>query len=201
MYAESILVALVGFASTASAAYDPRALNGIQNLKPGVAVRQEGTACTASALSIAASIPTPTGELLSLLSSYAATADVTNPTQACEITAAIPSSLSSQYSSYDSAVSSWYDGESSNIADLISKCSSDPLAQTISSAIGDLNAYTASGCSGLTATGTQSVQSETGSASSVPSTTTPATAGVPKPTAAIAGAAAAAGFIGAVAML
>ncbi|KAK9420787.1 hypothetical protein SUNI508_00878 [Seiridium unicorne] len=197
-----LVVAVAGLTSTAVATYHPEALRGLQNIKPGVAVRQEGVKCTASLVSLAASVPTPSPELSSALQQYVSTAAVTNPTAVCAVTTAFPSSLSSQYSSYDSAVSSWYNKESSDIDALISSCSTESNVQTIASVVSLFSAYD-SVCASATSSG---ASSSTGSAtaptgSGATSSTSSSTAGAPKQTGMVAGAMAAAGFIGAVAML
>ncbi|KAI0130506.1 hypothetical protein BJ170DRAFT_316981 [Xylariales sp. AK1849] len=203
MMTKSLLAGLAGLASTA-AAFEPRALGSLQDIKPGVAIRQEGASCTVSAASILSSVPTPSADLSSYIVSYAATA--TDVTQACAVTSNLPSSLQSAFSSYDSQVSSWYSAEKSDIDALVSSCSTDPLAQTISSVTSLLNVYTASGCDALTGATTGTTKpTTTGTTKStttggIAASTSPSSAGA-KPTGVYAGAAAAAGFLGAVALM
>ncbi|CAJ2501409.1 Uu.00g042620.m01.CDS01 [Anthostomella pinea] len=233
MYAQAAL-AVLGLASTAAATYHPSQLNSLRDLnnKNGLAARQDDSdssssatgddgisdACTTSAYMVLASIPTPTGDLSAYLSSFVATADLSDVTDAasvlCDVTAGMPTSLSSAYSSYDMAASSWYSSNSADIQSLISSCAGDMGAE-LTMAVSAVESYTSSGCSGSVAAMTSGLtSSSTGSsktsgsgstggatATSSGASTSVETGAASRPTGLIAGAVAAAGFLGAAVML
>ncbi len=222
MISQALVVALAG---TAAATYSPHQLNGVRNLQAGdIAARQgpiEGhnssTECRESVFSIMNDIPTPTSDLVNYLQTFIATAHPTDPAALCAVTSSLPTSIASAYSSYDQAASSWYSEHSSEIAQLASSCGRDGSAQFLTEAITALESYTAAGCTGspptavanitsliptslATATGASNATiSQTGSSSSQTLSTSQAAAA--KPTGMVAGVMAAAGFIGAVAMI
>lgn len=200
-----LAAALAGLLSTARA--------NIMDLKPGVAARATGADCTSAALSILASLPTPTGELFSALSSYVVTADIADPTALCAASQALPASLTSQFTVWEGQVSSWYSSESSQISAVVSSCTSDPIVQTVAFATSELQAYAASGCSGLVGAGSTTTSTSTtggtatatvtkGTSTTGRSTgTAVSTAAATKPTGVLAGACAVAGFLGAVVIM
>lgn len=69
--------------------------------------------CASAVLSVVTSAPTPAPEYIS----WAATVSVTDP---CHFS--VPASLSSAFSSYESAAVSWYSAHSSELASALSKC-------------------------------------------------------------------------------
>lgn len=229
-YPSALLATAAALAGTAAAIYSPQQLNRVRSLDQGVPQRRQDDssnsafACQASAFSILGDIPTPTPPLLSYLLSFAATANPTDPAALCAATSALPTSLASAYSSYDEAASSWYVGHSGDIAQLASDCASDGVAQSLTQAITALESYTAGDCTGtapteaagltslipmINATATGATATTTGSSSgagsqgggSASEMSSVPQAGAARPTGVIAGAMAAAGFIGAVAMM
>ena len=121
--------------------------------------------CQSSILSIAESVPTPDAAL----SSYEATY---SPTDSCSYS--VPSSLSSDYSSYSSAVYSWYSANSDAMSSIISEC---PQYAAETSEVSECSATaTGTGSSDSSATGTASGSSETGSSSTGTSTGSSASA-------------------------
>ncbi|KAH8196069.1 hypothetical protein TruAng_009755 [Truncatella angustata] len=107
MLTTSYAIALCGLMSSALATYHPQALRGPHDIitEPGLVDRQTNAAgCIAFAVSLATSILSAIGELSGAIASIVATADLSNPTSICDATTAIPASLSSDYSSYESAV-------------------------------------------------------------------------------------------------
>ncbi|RYP03984.1 hypothetical protein DL764_004755 [Monosporascus ibericus] len=226
MYYRALLLLAAGTA----AAYRPDQLNGVRNLQqPGVQARQTGSIdeCTSSAFAIISSAPTANSDLVDYLETFAVTADLADPTVFCEITSALPTSLSSAYFSYDEAVSSWYSGQSSNIVEFVSNCAGEDMATSVTEIVSIFESYTADDCTGTlppeasdlsimveggglsplifpTADATVTdapaptgTSDETGSEQ----TTSIEQAAAARPTGVIAGAIAAAGFIGAVAMI
>lgn len=218
MLSNNFIITIYSLVPVAIAISDPKALAGLANIKPGLALRQYETAkCTASVVSIIDSIPTPTKPLADALSGVLATALAQTPSNVCNLTASIPTSLSSALSSYDSAISSWYNKESSDIAELITSCSGASAVKTISAAVSAWSAYTGVCQSGATNSTTTSstasplttatatngsssginTQVLTGTSSTTSSSTASAsTAGAPRPTGVEAGVMAAAGIIG-----
>ncbi|KAI1397375.1 hypothetical protein F4819DRAFT_86386 [Hypoxylon fuscum] len=196
----------LGLASTALATYSPEALKSLRDLSQGDVVRVEvrqaqSTAtttetagsleCTASALSIITDAPTPPSNLVSYFESFVSTADLSNPSVLCQITQNIPQSVSSDYSSYDQQASSWFSKHSSEIQDLASKCGDNENAASVSQVVSALDAYAGASCtSSLGSLGA----SATGAANGGSSVSTALAA---RPTGIIAGAVAAAGFLGA----
>ncbi|KAH9990387.1 hypothetical protein F4779DRAFT_258110 [Xylariaceae sp. FL0662B] len=215
MFAHTTLV--LGLASAALATYSPQHLQNLRDLhveRDVVEVRQatpsptasgtggSGIGCQLSAVSLLGSVPTPTGALQSYLQSAATvsgSAAVTNPTALCQVTASLPQSLSADYSSYDSAASSWYSQHVSDLSALASSCSNDlPVDPKTISAI--LSYATASNpCSGVATASPTSGDGASDAASS--STSSISVGGAARPTGIVAGAVAAAGFLGAAAML
>ncbi|KAK7752769.1 hypothetical protein SLS62_005321 [Diatrype stigma] len=188
-------------------------------------------ACQESVFAILGDLPTPTPALVSYLLSFAATADPTDPAALCAVTSALPTSLASAYSSYDQAASSWYSGHSAEMAQLASDCAGDVAgaggAQALTQAITALESYTAGDCTGTlptgaagltsmipllnaTATATATNGSGVGVTAAPTGGATPPASGTgssivqgaaARPTGVIAGAMAAAGLLGVVAML
>lgn len=170
MYSSSLLT-VGALASTAAATYDPRVLarmggSHLEHDEVNVAARQDDALgdCTVGAFSLFNSVPTPTGELLSYLAEFQATADLSDPTALCEVTA-VPTSLSSAYSSYDQAASSWVSEHADDISSVVEVCASVSDA-TISSIVEMITANGAglSGCPTATATTTDGSSVGTASA-------------------------------------
>ncbi|KAI1878397.1 uncharacterized protein JN550_000579 [Neoarthrinium moseri] len=201
MYPSKIFVAITGFLGASQAvANQARALNDAQDAQPGLAARQQ-SACATAASSILSSVPTGNGGFASVVNSLLGTGGVISPTRVCQVISALPSSLESEFSSYDNAVATWFSSESSRIDSLVSSCSNDTGVQSLASMTSGLAAY-ASGCNATTTSG----GSSTGASSSGSSGTGSATAGssaggAPRETGFVAGVVMAAGFLGAVAML
>lgn len=120
------------------------------------------TECQATLLSIATELPIPDGDLLEWEQSQTGT-------DPCAVTG-VPSSLSSQYTSYTDAVLSWYSASSSELLDAISACPqyagevSDVQVCT-SSLSAEASATGNGSASGSAATATGSGSSATGSSS------------------------------------
>ncbi|RYO88662.1 hypothetical protein DL766_005920 [Monosporascus sp. MC13-8B] len=227
MYSQALLLLAAGTA----AAYRPHQLNGVRNLQqPGVQARQTGSIadCTSSAFAIISSVPTPNSDLANYFETFVVTADLANPTVFCEITSALPTSLSSAYFSYDEAASSWYSEQSSNIVELASNCAGEAVATSVTEIVSILESYTAGDCTGslppeasdlstmieggalsslvfptADATVTDAPASPTNTEDEAGSeqTTSIEQGAAARPTGVVAGAIAAAGFIGAVAMM
>ncbi|RYP46340.1 hypothetical protein DL768_007446 [Monosporascus sp. mg162] len=224
MYSRALLLLAAGTA----AAYRPHQLNAVRNLQqPGVQARQNGSIaeCTSSAFAIISSAPTPNSDLINYFETFAVTADLANPTVFCEITSALPTSLSSAYFSYDEAASSWYSEQSSNIVELASNCAGEAVATTVTEIVSILASYTAGDCTGTlppeastmieggalsslifptagaTVTDGPASPTDTPNETGSVETTSIEQAAAARPTGVVAGAIAAAGFIGAVAMM
>jgi hypothetical protein len=137
--------------------------------------------CTTDVLKILTSLPTPPARLLT------ATA-LTNP---CSAT--VPDSLTSDYSSYSSRLSSWYDGHSSEISSIFSDC---PELRSLASS---LPVCATSFLGGALQTGgsTTTTGSETSTETST-STTSTTTGGAARETGAAVAALAAAGLLAAI---
>lgn len=149
--------------------------------------------CQASLLAIATELPIPDGDLLDWEQSQAGT-------DPCSVTE-IPSSLSSQYTSYTDAVLSWYAESSSELYEAISACpqyagavsevqvctelttTSGSGSASASATQSDNNGASATGSSATgssTGTATQSGSSDsTGTASGSASSSVETTAGAP----------------------
>jgi hypothetical protein len=163
-------------------------------------IAAETTGCYASLLDAVRTVPTPAAELLDH--------DYENVDDICSYS--FPNSLTSAFSSYESAVSSWYSAQSSVIDSALSACpeySSD--WDYVTSFCGSATTTTtgtdtpASNAASATATGNSTTfTSVTGTATRGSATSTFATANAgPRETGFIAGVVAAAGFLGAVAAL
>ncbi|KAI1445290.1 hypothetical protein F5Y02DRAFT_386644 [Annulohypoxylon stygium] len=188
------IVATLGLASTALATYSPEALKSLRNLRMEhvvVEVREAqssssssssdddvSSACLSSAEAIITDAPTPNDNLISFFMSFANTADFSNPSALCQLTAAVPSSLSADYSSYDQQASSWLSAKSSSITALASQCADSEGAASISQVVSALEIYVAEGCTSSVSKGLAA-----------------------RPTGLVAGAVAAAGVLGAAAVL
>ncbi|KAK8023642.1 hypothetical protein PG993_011708 [Apiospora rasikravindrae] len=215
MYNQVLLsAALAGLASTVGATYNHAAANQLRDLtQPAHVVPRQpaesgSSDCAESAMKLFNELPQPTGALLSYYESATAaemtgTAVPTNLGQVCASAASesIPSSLSAPLSSYESTLVGWYSSHTSDIAQLMSVCSADPILSSAESLLDQITKEPA--CSSLLASATGALASPTasGSGAGAAQTSTPAKAAAPKPTAMVAGAVAAAGFLGAVAML
>ncbi|KAK7917605.1 hypothetical protein PG985_011213 [Apiospora marii] len=212
--------ALAGLASTVGATYNHAAANQLRDLTAPahVVARQASESgssdCTSSAVMLIAGLPTPTGELLSY---YATASDVpqftetaipTNLASACSALGtqmSVPSSLSAPLSSYESTLLGWYSSHTQDIAGLMSACTADPVFSSAESLLAQVTKEPA--CKSLLGDASIALPTPTptgsasGSGEGAAQSSEPAKAAAPKPTAMVAGAVAAAGFIGAVAML
>lgn len=208
--------ALAGLASTVGATYNHAAANQLRDLSAPahVVARQaseSGSAdCTQSAVKLIAGLPTPTGELLSYYESasgmpqFTETAVPTNLASACSALAtqmSVPSSLSAPLSSYESTLLGWYSSHTQDIAGLMSACTADPIFSSAESLLAQVTKEPA--CKSLLGDASIALPTPTptGSGEGAAQSSEPAKAAAPKPTAMVAGAVAAAGFLGAVAML
>ncbi|KAK8070493.1 hypothetical protein PG997_010696 [Apiospora hydei] len=215
MYNQVLLSAAVaGLASTVGATYNHAAANQLRDLtQPAHVVprqpAQSGSSdCVQSAMKLFTELPQPTGALLSYYESataeITATAVPTDLGQVCAMAAteSIPSSLSAPLSSYESTPGRL----------LMSVCSADPIVKSAEQLLAQITKEPA--CSSLlaSATGALATPTATGSGSGSGSgssagaggaaqTSSPSQAAAPKATGLVAGAVAAAGFLGAVAML
>ena len=149
MYTQSLLFALAG---SAVASYTPQQLQRARDLEAGLQARQDVEdfeGCQLSLGSVAAALPTPTGELGSYLTSFYATADPTDPAVFCEITSAMPADLSSAYESYDRAASSWI-SEYVDVAERLSSVcgGEDTAASALDELVSIIESYTAEDCRG-----------------------------------------------------
>ncbi|KAI2776175.1 hypothetical protein F4815DRAFT_364298 [Daldinia loculata] len=201
-----VTLAILGLASTAVATYSPLQLRNLHNLRQEhvvVEVRQatsdepelptitQSPECVSALAPLGSDVPDVPPELLSYMESFAATADTSNPTILCEATQ-VPQSLSSQYSSYDQAASSWLSKHSSDLQAAATKCGGSDAQ--VSQAVASISAFLGDGC------GASSSAGSAGSAGSVGSTTaSPGLAA--RPTGLVAGAMAAAGALGVAVLL
>ncbi|KAI1801850.1 hypothetical protein F4811DRAFT_532599 [Daldinia bambusicola] len=194
-------LAFLGLASTAAAAFSPlqlRNLNDLRYERVVVEVRQasselptitQSPECESALQPLGSDVPSVAPELLEYMESFMATADTNNPTVLCEATQ-VPQSLSSQYSSYDQAASSWLSKHSSDLEAAATKCNNGEDA-SVTEAIESIKQFLADDCGATGATGSS------GAAAS--STVSPALAA--RPTGMVAGAFAAAGALGVAALL
>lgn len=211
MHSKSLLIAL---AATASAEF---ALHPHHNaVKRGLAARETASAtggsdagCLTGLVSLYSSLPTPPPELIS----YETEHPQTDP---CSFS--VPDSLTSAFSSYETAVSSWANDHMSDISSALSAC---PAASSYSSltdlgscstgagkatGTGDINITAATTQSGGDVTGTPGGDNGSnggngGNGSSGSGGSSVSKAAAPRETGFVAGAIAAAGFLGAVAAL
>ncbi|KAI0854173.1 hypothetical protein F5Y00DRAFT_256671 [Daldinia vernicosa] len=199
-----LTLAFLGLASTAAATYSPLQLRNLHNLRQErivVEVRQatsegpelptitQSPECISALAPLGSDVPDVPSELLSYMESFAATADTSNPTVLCEATQ-VPQSLSSQYSSYDQAASSWLSKHSSDLQVAATKCGDSDVQ--VSQAVASISAFLGEGCG--------AAASSAGDASSAISTTvSPGLAA--RPTGMVAGAMAAAGALGVAVLL
>ena len=149
MYTQSLLLALAG---SVVATYTPQQLNRVRDLEAGIEARQDADdfqECQDSLSSVAGALPTPTGDLGSYLNDFYATANPTDPAVFCEITSSMPSSLRSEYTSYDEAASSWIDEYVSVMGELVSTCGGeDAAASALLELASAIESYTAADCAG-----------------------------------------------------
>lgn len=138
--------------------------------------------CQSAAIQLLTGVPVPSAELIDAMGSFVATATVTGSDAACALQTGLPESLRDDYSSWDSSLSSWYSEQSSVIESIATACVTDSqAAASITQLLDTLASYTAGECPGSESTG----------------------GAVPKPTGGVlaGAAAAAAGFLGAMAIL
>ncbi|KAI8958935.1 hypothetical protein F5Y11DRAFT_334619 [Daldinia sp. FL1419] len=201
-----VTLAFLGLASTVAATYSPNQLRNYHNLRQErhvVEVRQveseSGSAaiptitqspeCISALAPLGSDVPDIDSDLLEYMASFAATADTANPTVLCGATS-VPQSLSSQYSSYDKAASSWLSAHSKDLEAAATACSdSDP---EVSQAVASISAFLGDSC-GATTTGA----GKDGAAAET--TASPGLAA--RPTGLVAGAMAAAGALGVAVLL
>ncbi|KAI1089076.1 hypothetical protein F5B19DRAFT_468662 [Rostrohypoxylon terebratum] len=204
------IVAVLGLTSTALATYSPEALKNLRDLRAEhvvVEVREAqpsssssssnadsvSSACSSSAEAIITDAPTPPANLETFFMSFVETVDFEDSSVLCQLTAAVPSSLSVAYSSYDQQASSWLSAKSGSISALASQCADSEGAASIAQVVTALEVYVAAGCTGAASSGTSS-----GAGASTSSVSKALAA---RPTGIFAGAVAAAGVLGAAAML
>ncbi|KAI2623645.1 hypothetical protein GGS21DRAFT_494155 [Xylaria nigripes] len=176
--------------------------------------------CTRSYASILASAPKPNSQLASAITSFAGGLRQTgaphnnlNPvSEACALSSGLPQSLRSDFDAYVTKVISFVSVSSSEIDALITNCvATGEQGARYTSLVNSLATHTGplcqatGGTTGTTGTGTQTT-AVTGGTSIVGTSTTAATTSVPrgegaKPTGVLAGAAAAAGALGAAILL
>lgn len=202
MHASTLLISL---AATASAV--ELAVPAHKEFQRGLEARQTGagaSACLGSLMSIYSSIPTPTGELASAL---------VTATDPCSVS--VPSTLSPAASSYTSQVMSWASANLPAVESALSQC--PDLASMASSAASGINALCTNGptlgggasSSGVATSGTARPTGSTGGSGgsggasgngTSPAPIDPAKAAGSRNSVVAAGMAAA-GFVGAVALL
>ncbi|KAF3066527.1 hypothetical protein GL218_09039 [Daldinia childiae] len=157
-----VTLAILGLASTAVATYSPLQLRNLHNLRQEhvvVEVRQvsseepelptitQSPECASALEPLGSDVPDVPPELLSYMESFAATADTSNPTILCEATQ-VPQSLSSQYSSYDQAASSWLSKHSSDLQAAATKCGGSDAQ--VSEAVASISAFLGDTCGAST---------------------------------------------------
>ncbi|KAI0021068.1 hypothetical protein F4780DRAFT_313787 [Xylariomycetidae sp. FL0641] len=205
MHAHTAL-AILGLASSAVASSSPAQLNSLRSLHADNALAardgdmDDGSGadmddgsdmddgdddsgmgeCQDSALSLLGSVPTPSGQLLSYIESYAATATLDlaagDPAALCTASAAaIPPSLSSAYAAYETQAESWFAANADALTSLVSVCSTGAMGAQISAA-SSAYASAASACLSATATATATA-SGSGSGGAKPTSTSTAGAG------------------------
>jgi hypothetical protein len=174
--------------------------------------------CTQSYVDILKGAPTPPSELASAITSYgsgvAQSASVTDPnplayvTDVCSFGSQLPSSLQSDFSSYATQVISYLSVSSSQIDAVITNClATGQEAAAYTSFVNALATHTGPLCdatsapNSTTSGGVSPTSSTAGTTSSAAGTMSVSTDAAARPTGILAGAAAAAGFLGAVALL
>ncbi|KAH9903913.1 hypothetical protein F4778DRAFT_72062 [Xylariomycetidae sp. FL2044] len=172
MHAQVLLLGVAGLATTALADFFPAPTAGV------VRRQDDPSACTSSAMELLTSLPTPTGELLSSLATVD-TAQLTATTADCSFYSGLPESLKDDFVDYQSSLVDWFKSESSALNAFATSCADDSEVAQFTSAVNQIASVTGDSCA---------------------TTETPNVA-IARPTGLVAGAAAAAGFIGAVAML
>ncbi|KAI1456617.1 hypothetical protein F4805DRAFT_431856 [Annulohypoxylon moriforme] len=186
------IIAFLGLASTALATFGPEALGDLSDLRVErvvVEVRQAQSSTTTDSLSsecvsigdaVLTDVPSAPASLTSYFASYRATADKSDfMSYICGIRVDVPATLTSAYSSYDQAASSWFNKHKSDFSVIASKCVNNDDASTIEAVVSAFEA-SVSGCAGAT---------------------TPSKGWAARPTGVVAGAVAAAGVLGAAAVL
>ncbi|KAL7627987.1 hypothetical protein AAE478_002183 [Parahypoxylon ruwenzoriense] len=174
-----------------------------QNLLSDINNIVNGSSCVSSLGSLDKNLPTPANsDLVTFFQTYWASHTALE-TDSCAIMSALPTSLTSAAASYESQLSSYASAHASVVASVVSACITgfpSSIQSAITSAAAEYTGYTvtpcfpaASGTGSGTGTGVQG-------AAETASTVSP-NAALPRPTGVVAGAAAVAGFIGAVALL
>ncbi|KAI0007088.1 hypothetical protein F4779DRAFT_527146 [Xylariaceae sp. FL0662B] len=160
---------------------------------------QGNTACLSTLGSFFTAIPLPTNSDLSkFLSSYLPSNSALLETNPCAIATAIPTSLSSAASAYQAQISSFANTQGPAISALATGCGAGPVAPSeFTGAVALVTALGGDSCFTAKAAGKTGSPGSDGS----PNSSGTANAAMPKPTGVIAGAAAAAGFLGAIALL
>ncbi|OTB14156.1 hypothetical protein K445DRAFT_319343 [Daldinia sp. EC12] len=194
-----VTLALLGLASTAAATFNPlqlKSLNGLRAERVVVEVRQvsssQGTPtfselptltpnaeCESALEPLGADVPTPAPALFDYMESFMSTADISDPTVLCDAASQVPQSLSSQYSEFDQAASTWLSKHSSELEVAATKCSSDDAS--VNQAVESIKYFLNDGCGAASTTATPGLAA--------------------RPTGMVAGAVAAAGALGVAALL
>ncbi|KAH7027347.1 uncharacterized protein B0I36DRAFT_364559 [Microdochium trichocladiopsis] len=203
MHSTFSILAVAGLASTA-AALDARNLARIGSMDSDIVARQDSSdmaSCAQDVLSILGNIPTATAPLLSYFEAEATA--LATMTDLCSIPA-VPATLTSAYSSYQSVILSWYSSDSSQINSVLTACSDLPGLESLAPLV-TMGQQAASSCfpgssSSASVTKTGGATTSTTSSNTAPTTpasTTPPATPAAAPRATAGAVMAAAGLIGA----
>lgn len=166
MYSTISLATLAALAAVVAATPDARNLDRFRNHVARQTQSQGGDAnaveCTAGLLGLAADMPTPTGDLMTWLAAQATQASTIS--DLCQDAPPVPTSLISQYSSYETALVGWYSSESESIQSLVSSCSGQENFSQVESLLTLVDQATSS-CLATTSSGSMT-GSQTGSSAS-----------------------------------
>jgi hypothetical protein len=125
--------------------------------QPGVNVarQQDDAACTEGITSVLGAFPSGTGDIVNYMNSVLATgtgSGAVDPTYACQVVGALPSSVQSEFSAYESSLTSWLYDQGSRIDSLVASCTNDSQVSSLASVTSAINAY-ASGCNNTSSAG------------------------------------------------
>ncbi|KAI0173348.1 hypothetical protein GGR52DRAFT_382356 [Hypoxylon sp. FL1284] len=136
-------LALLGLASSAVATFSPQVLNNLRSLHEErfvVEVREVSPRADEDASACASSAMALVTEIplpSDDLLSYLATATATD---ACDFSSHIPQSLSSEYSAYDKSASSWISQHTDELSEFATKCGDSGDVSSLNAAISSFTA-------------------------------------------------------------
>ncbi|KAH7027346.1 uncharacterized protein B0I36DRAFT_137551 [Microdochium trichocladiopsis] len=141
----SFIMAVAGLASTGAALDAAHAFAQVGAVATTVddGQRADRASCTKAFISVASGLPTPTGALSSWLADQDVVAETATTVDACA-TPSVPAPLTSAFSSYTAAITSWYSASSSAADSLVSECSTIFAVSLLGDALDALDAASAS---------------------------------------------------------